>query len=425
MRLFTHLKKVLGPLGWGAILTFLACRCSDIATILCRFFLGSMLPTKDFGAIDPVLAVLAVTGLPIAVVFQIAVKSISRFEAIGKTEQTRSLIRDLATMCTIASIAVILLVFGMSEFILERLHLDSHVYIYLIAALFAASWWYAFYFSIVQGLCNYRVLLVSGITNGGLLLGLTLLLIGPLAFGLKGALLARIGASIVVTLLALAMMRKTIFGPRASYAEEFPVIRGMVIPMSIYFLSTTLLLNMDRLLVRNFLLEHSGGYGAIVTLGSIPLYLLGGLVFVMFPIASAEHVKGQDLARFYAQALGFGLAITLVCAIGFSLVAEPIMRMWNKEFEPYARYLWLYALAMGLHGTIQTVANVEMARHRYAFLWFVLVPAVAMCVFLYAGRSTATVKWVLEVLVATHAVVLALVLLCGWRTSNRIADTAS
>jgi hypothetical protein len=68
---------------------------------------------------------------------------------------------------------------------------------------------------------------------------------------------------------------------------------------------------------------------------------------------------------------------------------------------------------MGFQGTIQVIASVEMARHRYGFLWFIAVPVAAMCGTLYYARAGATIPLVLAVLVGTHSLILAGVWLFG------------
>jgi O-antigen/teichoic acid export membrane protein len=409
-------KRYLGPLAWGSLVVFLICRCCDIATMLCRFFLGHRLSTLDFGAIDPVLSVLGVLGIPTAVVFQIAVKSISRLQAMGKEAECRGLLRDLAKISTIGSIITIAVVLLLRDYILVRLHLDSAFYIYIIAALILVSWWNPMYMSVLQGGRNYRLLLVSGVLSSFLLLFITLAFVGTMDMGLRGALLARVGASAVTIVIVFAMLAGRFRGERAAYGEELAMMKRMVLPMTVYIVSTTALSSFDRLFVRNYLLADSGGYGAIVTLGSIPTYLIGAILFVIFPLAAAEHAKGNDIARFHRNALLTGLGITLCSAAGLLLFAGPfipLIRLWNAAFVPYARYLWIYAIVMGFQGTIQTIASVEMARHRYGFLWFIALPASAMCGVLYLAGSGATIPWVLAVLIVTHSLILAGVWLFG------------
>jgi hypothetical protein len=85
------------------------------------------------------------------------------------------------------------------------------------------------------------------------------------------------------------------------------------------------------------------------------------------------------------------------------------MRLWNIEFIPYARFVWLYTLVMGINGLIQIIASVEMARHRYSFLWMILVPALLMCGLLVAlaWNSALTISGILTIMAGTHILILA------------------
>jgi O-antigen/teichoic acid export membrane protein len=415
-RFLSLLKQRLGPLGWGSLVVFLIFRCCEVATMLCRFYLGHKLSALDFGAMDPVFSVIGVIGIPTAVVFQIAVKSISRLQAMGKEAEFRGLLRDLAKISIVGSVIAIAIVFLLRDYILSRLHLDSVFYIYIIAALILVSWWNPLYMAILQGGRDYKLLLISGVLNSLLLLFVTLALVGWLGMDLRGALLARVGAGVITTMLVFAMLAGIFRGERAAYSEEFGIMKQTALPMSIYVISITVLSSFDRLFVRNYLLADSGGYGAMVTLGSIPVYLIGAVLFVIFPLAAAEHAKGNDVARFHRNALLMGLGITLCGAAGFLLFAGsfvPLIRMWNAAFVPYVRYIWVYAIVMGLQGTIQSIASVELARHRYGFLWLIALPAFAMCGVLYFARAFMTISWVLAVLIVTHSLILAGVWLFG------------
>ena len=86
------------------------------------------------------------------------------------------------------------------------------------------------------------------------------------------------------------------------------------------------------------------------------------------------------------------------------------MRLWAPSFAPYSRDVWVYALAMGLHGTIEIVGSVRLARSEYGFLWFVALPTTAMCGGLYMMRHSVDLSLVVLLLVATRALILFMML---------------
>jgi len=202
-------------------------------------------------------------------------------------------------------------------------------------------------------------------------------------------------------------------------------MREMYLPMAAYVLATTALARFDVLFVRHYLLDESAGYGAVVTLGQIPLWMVSPVIFVIFPLASAEHAAGRAVLRSYRQALLLGSAVGLLCTAGLALVAEPLFHYWNEAaFAGYGHYVWVYAVMMLLHCLIQIVASVEMARHRYRFL-FILVPcALLMFRILYPRGSSATLSEVLGVMIGVRVLALLGMLALSFRGFREVDNAA-
>jgi len=376
--LLEKLKGWLGPLGWGSLIVFTIVRCRDVAGALYKLALGRWLEPIDFGAIDPFYSVLSILGIPIAIIFQIGVKSLSRLHARGQPGAVAALARDLAKVAAVGSVFGIFCVLGLRHFILTRLHLESDSYVWILGFLFALSWWHPMYSAVVRGTQRFKALFVS-LASPVVLWAAALVFIVYLGLGLKGALLARCCASAFGVLAVLFCLRPVMSGKRESYSEEAPVMRATLVPVTIYVVSMALLCHFDRLYVRNFILHESGGFGAIVTLGMIPVFLIGPVLYVVFPVISAEHASGGDVRRFYRQAALFGLLVTIFGGLGSFLLGDFFMRLWSEDFAPYSGFLPLYSMAMGMQGTISLLANSEIARHRYRFLWFLPIPVLVMC----------------------------------------------
>jgi O-antigen/teichoic acid export membrane protein len=422
--LLTFIQNRLGKLGWNTLLVFIIFRCGDVANLICKLTLGRILPETDFGALDPIYALLAVFSIPLIALFQTCVKSISRLDAYGHTAERQSLTRDMLKIAGIGSLIFFVATAALRPLILSRLHLDGNIYILLIALMVSLEWFAPMYHAIIQGTHNYRLLNAPIVIKPFVLLGLTLILVIGFHGGLKGSLSARIIAEAMTLCFMLTQLRSAFKKTATRYPAELRHIKKTMLPMLGYVASWTILFHFDRLYVRNFLLEDSGGYGAITTLSSIPSFIIGSVVFVVFPLAAAEHAQGRDLNRFYRQALWIGLGITLLSVLFFALTARPLMAFWNPAFEPYAPYAWVYTLAMGLFGIIQIIASVEIARHQYRFLWFISVPTVAMCGLLYFTAGTATIPRVIGIVLVTRIVILVGIWLNG-RLQPRAIKPAS
>jgi O-antigen/teichoic acid export membrane protein len=406
-RFYSRLHAWLGPLGGSTLLVFTIWRVGDVATMVTKLLLGRWLPPDAFGAVEPFAAALALIAMPILVVNQIGVKSISRLAELGRHDANTALLRDLAKFAAAGSVLSALAIYALRGLIFSRLHLPVEPYLPLMIGLTVLAWWAPLTGAVIQGMQRYGLSAIGVICAPLLVLGLTALLTGRMGLGLAGNLLARVAGSMIPLLVVLFLLRAMFRGRRASYRDEGRAMWRMALPMAVFLGSWTLLFQFDRLYVRNFMLADSGGFGAVLTLGQIPLWLIGPVTFVLFPLAAAEHAGGRDARRFLAQATAACLIATTACVIGARLFAEPLIRLWQPVYVPYARYVWVYALGMGLHGLIEVVGRFEMARHRYGFLWFLAVPTVAVCVWMRNQGSSLTLAQVIWILTAVRVVILA------------------
>ena len=382
-----RIQKKLGPLGWGTLLVFTTTRCADLVNLVIKIYLGRVLDPVDFGAIEPVFSIIMVVGLPVAIAGNVVAKSISRMRAIGDDSRSNTLI----TMTLWASLATGAIVFVITyvarPLLASRLYLPVEQFGWVIAALCSLAWIAQMSLSLVRGTQTFRYTLIHYAVSPACALIATLILVeGMFHDGLRGALVARIIAS-AITVFAMAWcFRKSITGPRAPLKTEWAVMGRSVLPMTLFWAGITLLMHFDRLFVRNFLPMESGGFGAIVTFGTIPVLAVSAVSFVVFPIAAAEHALGRGARRQSFQALGLGVIATLSSVFVFVLCGEWLLRSWHTSFVPYAKLLWPYALAMGLQSMILIVGEIELARHRYAMLWALLIGSVLMCATIYLGR---------------------------------------
>lgn len=397
----------LGPLGKYGLIIFIATRMGDVIMMLYRLVLGKALSPADFGAIDPILKVVGILGIPIGIAAAVAVKMISRLGAGGTDPRQTAFVRDMMKVALIGAVVMFLTIVGLRDYILERLHITSATFIWLIAGLAMTELLVSFGMSIIQGGQRFKTLALLGPITPFLMLTATVGLVWWAGFGLAGAVGARIAAGVVALCVLAVLLRHYLKGPRASYRSELGVARDTAISLGVYALGLRMLQDFDCLFVRNYWQEHSGGYGALITFGQIPVWLVGSLIMVLFPMVSAEHAAGRDVRKLLKQALGFGAGMTVLCAAGFWVIAEPLFKWWNPAFVPYAKYLWLFAIAFGFHGIIAIIANYEIARQRYSTLFWLVLPAAGYCALVYSLRGMMTLELLIYSTIAVRVVVLA------------------
>ena len=391
----TPLRSRLGAFGWGVLVVFLIQRGADIANVVCKIFLGRVLPPLDFGAVEPIGATVAMLSLPPAIIYGAAVKSISRLRSQGEEAQCRALIQDLQIVALVGSTLSVIIVFILRNFILTRLHLESSFFIWMIALMFAMAWWAPLALSIIRAEHNYKLLLVNGTISPVLLVALTVILVANLNLGLKGAIAARVLGSLLVLSFLFLYIRHHHSGTKEPYSAERAAMLKMLFPMSIVVFSSTLAINFDRLFVRNFMLQDSPGLSAIFMLGQIPRLAITPLIFVLFPVAAAQHASGKELGRLLRNTVFLTSLVIAGFCVTFSIIATPLLHLWRPEFAPYGQYVWIYALMTGLHSLNAVIAQVELARHAYRFLWFHAIPITLACGGIYILQNFTAFRFTL------------------------------
>jgi len=260
--------------------------------------------------------------------------------------------------------------------------------------------------SIIRAEHNYRLLMLSKTLGPILLVILTVTLVGLFDFGLKGAIAARITGGLLTLCLFMTLIRKAHQGDYESYHKERRLLLKMLFPMAIFIVSSAVAVSFDQLFVRNFMLEDSPGLSAIFMLGQIPSLAVSSLVFVLFPIAAAEHASGKELGRLLRKAVLVAALITVGFCLLFSTTATPLLRFWRPEFARYGDYVWIYALMTGTHALNSVIAQVELARHKYRFLWFYSAPIFCACVGIYMLQDYTsfefTIPTLLWILITAH-----------------------
>ena len=392
-RMLAPLRSRVGVFGWGFLIVFLIQRGTDVANLVTKLFLGRVLEPLDFGAVEPIGATVAMLSLPAAVIYGASVKSISRLRSQGQEAQCRALIRDLQIVATIGSLSSIVIVFILRNFILTRLHLDSTFFIWMIALMFAMAWWAPLVSAIIRAEHDYKLLALKKWVSPLLMVALTIALVGLMDYGLSGAIAARAFSSLFILVILFIVIYRHHKGEKTSYHEERTRLFLMILPMFIYVLSSSLAMHFDRLYVRNFLVNDSYGLSAIFMLGQIPRLAIAPLIFVLFPLASAEHASGRQLGRLLKRAVVVTAAITAICCLLFSYVGTPLLNLWRPEFAPYGQYVWIYALMTGLQSLNKVFAQVELARHEYRFLWLYALPVIISCLAIYLLRNFTPVRF--------------------------------
>jgi O-antigen/teichoic acid export membrane protein len=127
--------------------------------------------------------------------------------------------------------------------------------------------------------------------------------------------------------------------------------------------------------------EAAGMYGALATIGHIPLYLSMPIMGALQPIAATAEREGKNLLPIFLGGFGMTLAASGIIVLGFSLWPSLVIQfLYGEPFRAAAPYLGQYSLAM-LFVTLSTMTTMYLlAINRTRFVWPLLVIALAQII---------------------------------------------
>ena len=162
-------------------------------------------------------------------------------------------------------------------------------------------------------------------------------------------------------------------GPQS--LDPFPV--RAVIPVLVANIAFAAMTQLDVVLVNYYFdAEEAGLYAAASILGKAVLYLPGGLVMALFPMAAEQHVEKNASPELLVQAAGLTVlvcgAAALFCGqLGPMLVEAFYGPQYSKAGDLLSYYVWAI-LPMAL---VMVAEHFLIAKGRVVFAWLFLAVA--------------------------------------------------
>jgi O-antigen/teichoic acid export membrane protein len=255
----------------------------------------------------------------------------------------------------------------------------------------------------MQGLCSFRRLSVSFVTEALVRLAAASLLVvlGYAEFGVVGAICLSVLASYWVSGLGPELRVRSENGHPASFGEGIQAI--------VFFVGQVIICNTDVLVVKHFFApEVAGLYAAVALVGRLLYFCSWSVVSVMFPVsAAAVHAKNED-----PKVVVLPLLVVLGLSVGFILTLSlfphfVIHTIFGREFHQSESLLALYAVATGLYSLSVVLMAYEMSRRIANTGWLQLIFSGALV--MAVGAFHATLRQVVLVQIVLMAALLVLV----------------
>lgn len=389
MRKLQALRQRLGPLWWHSGLLIVASRLGDVLNLYtATFVLPGYLSAHDLGSVEPVTRLAGMAAIPLTVLSMIGAKLLSSYLATGAEAKVRRFARDVFFLAAASSVVFIILLTSSFNAIRVRLGLDSHHALLPLCGLAAITCWQPAVMIILQGLQRFRATAVIFVIDPILRLSLSLLLVPGLH--LTGYLTALFVTGLGVTIVGMwAVKDLTSGGGRGARSRaEWRELLAFAAPATLFVVSGSFQGFIEPFVIKHFLpTGDAAGYYVACRFGYVPIYFVSAISFVLFPLLSHRHERGESTARYLRQAMwgtaGAGLAGTLVLG-GIADWLFGLRADW-RVYMSYAPQVWkvgLMACAAALAGIYATH---EAACRRFSFLWVVTPMILIETVILYGS----------------------------------------
>lgn len=365
----------------------------SVFNYLYNSFMGRLLGPADYSIIGSLLAFIAITTIPTNAVATVAMRFSAYYHARNQDGTIltffRRFSRKLFKLGILAAIAIITI----SPWLTSFLHLPSAQPVILIAPILILAILLPLNRGMLQGLQNFTQAIINQNIDPILKLTLGVILV-KLGFGINGA----IGAIIIgafVAYLASYLPLRTILKQKATPIENMPQeVKDYSLLALATFLLATLLMNIDVLLVKHYMLAYEAGlYAALSTMGKIVLFVTTPIVSVMFPMISDLQGRHEKHYRILLQSIVLVTLISLTGVVGYYLFPELIITiLYGTDYLAIAPLLGLFGIVMTLFSMINLWINYFLSIGNRAFIiWLVLSVIIEVSLLFWRHDSFASV----------------------------------
>lgn len=388
-----------GPLWWNTGLLFAASRLGDLINLyIGAVFLPGALAATDLGSIEPVQRLAALGAIPIGIITAVGAKYISAYHAAGAGGKIKRWFIDTALLAAAASMGFVLVLVLSYESFRVRMDLAGSHVLAAMCGLAVLACWQPAMAVMLQGTQRFTTLALVGFVEPAIRLALALVLIPRLM--LSGYLAAMCFSGFCVLALGWWSVRRFVGRGvvSVSYYSDWRGILSYMMPLAVFIVIGSLQAFIEPFVVKHYLpARDAAGYYVVNRFASIPTYLVGAIGFVLLPLLSHRHERGQETRAYLRQALAVGGALTMVGTVVLGL-ALPLVLGMRAEWQPYQSYAihaWGVGLVVSLSALAAIYATHEMACRCFTMLWVIVPVTVLECAGLYAAFGWGALKeWV-------------------------------
>ncbi len=333
---------------------------SNLLAYVFHIYVGRSLGPAEYGVFGVLMALLTIISLPAGAISSSSTKYIAKYNVQKKQGQIGLLRRNLSIKIITYSLIVFLLIILLSKPIANYLNIESQISVVIVglASIFALM--LPINRGVLQGMKKFKAYSMNTILESTIRLVLVVLFIYA---GLKseGAILAY-GLAYFFAFLLIFPLTKEV----NSHDKNEKLISPNFLKFAILVLIVNLIIqgiiNIPTIFIKHYLTaEFTGLWTAALTLARISLFVVGGIILVMFPEV-AEKSNHKDKRAVLKKAF----ILTLICSFGIALIfwiiPEPFINiLYGSEFLGAVPILKWMSIAMIGIASLQLSLNYWLA----------------------------------------------------------------
>lgn len=277
------------------------------------------------------------------------------------------------------------------------LKVDSFFLVFLVGVLFCVNAILPINLGILQGLKKFLSVGLTSLSVAVMKLVLGILLV-YLGFEVSGALGAIIISGLLALFVSFLIIRRYFGVPSGNEGIDSRGVLKTSLPMLLPFLLITVLTHVDVILVKHYFPEKVAGlYSVCAVLGRVALYFPGSIIVAMFAMVAHSHSLDEETTPILWKSLLYTfISSGLIIVIYFLIPKFLLSFAFGSKVLDVAPLLGLYSLAMLPMALIRIIANFQMAKGEYSFVYSLLTGTVLMLILISLWHNS--LKQVLGIL---------------------------
>lgn len=312
---------------------------------LYQFLTARMLSVEDYGELQSVLAIFAITSILTSAIAVVLTKYAAGFKAQGGLDKIHYLFSFYTRRILVLEIIFFAFFALLSGAVAEFLNLTSVLPLIILGTTFLFTFPNSVNIGILQGLQKFKELSAISIV-AVIIKVLSAVLLIKIGFGAVGAIAALVLADATAYLISLYPLKFLL--ARKKEPIEIKGIFKYSLPVILTLFFTIWLYNFDIILVKHFFPPHlAGEYGALATLGHIIFFITGPITSVMFSMAAHAHSNHAGSAKVFQKALWLVCFIGLAVLLSYFIMPGIIIKILiGSKFLVISKYLGWFGLSM-------------------------------------------------------------------------------